>query len=303
MAPILRWDSAQADYIDMRTGLPVTPPEPPGAGSYWTTASPVTHGEQITINNVGVPPGTSLTAYSGPSTITANGTVIYAKTISTDLVIRAKNVEIRSCVVNGTVDIDEGAADGAYSFYAVDSDINAGERAVTVVGSKNFRVERCRIRGGNRSVYPYHFGEVVENHIAEQWVSAEVRTHASAIRQSQNGLILRNNFRCDVEDISPIGSGASANLTGYGDFETVEYNRIEGNFIGWTRGGYGAYFGSSASKPFPNANHIEVIDNIWERGPSGMNAVYGSNTDYSQTAPGNVWTGNKYDDGTVLLPA
>lgn len=276
---------------------------PAGSGSRWAASDPVTHGEDISPSNVGTFPGITLTAYSGPTIITVNGTTIEDKIVNADLTIRAQNVTIRNCQINGYIDIDEGSSDFQYSFYAVDCDINAGNRAVTTVGSKNFRVERCEIRGGNRSVYPYHYGEVVENYIWDQWVSATVRTHASAIRQSQNGLILRNNFRCDVEDIDPPGSGASANLTGYGDFETVQFNTIESNYIGWTHGGYGAYFGSSASKPFPNANNIRVIDNIWERGPSGINATYGPNTDYNPSAPGNVWINNRWDDGTIQNPA
>lgn len=278
-------------------------PVDPVLGSWWADFAPVDHGIDISPANTGVPPGTVLAPYTGPSIITVDGTTVEGKTITAGLEIRAKDVEIRSCQINGTVSIDESAEDGAYGFYLVDSRVHGGDVAVTCVGTKNFRVERCHITGGNRSVYPYHFGEVVECYIAGQWVSSTVRNHASAIRQSQNGLILRNNFRCDVEDVPATGSGASANLTGYGDFETVQFNTIDSNFIGATPGGYGAYFGSSASKPFPNANNIKVRNNIWERGPSGHNAVYGSNTDYNPAAPGNEWVNNRYDDGTILNPA
>src|SRR6185295_14102869 len=49
------------------TGCPLPPPPPPGA---YPDAS-----------NTGVPPGTALTAYTGPSTVTLAGTIIDSKTV------------------------------------------------------------------------------------------------------------------------------------------------------------------------------------------------------------------------------
>jgi hypothetical protein len=89
-------------------------------------------------------------------------------------------------------------------------------------------------------------------------------------------------------------------LTGYGDFETVEYNNIIDNYFGATDGGFGCYGGSSGSKPYPNANHIVFTGNRWERGPSGLNGVWGPITDFNPSAPGNVWSNNAYTDGTVF---
>ncbi len=53
--------------------------------------------------NTGVPAGTSLTAYSGPSTITTNNTVIDSKTITnTCLTIQAQNVVIKNSKIQVT---------------------------------------------------------------------------------------------------------------------------------------------------------------------------------------------------------
>ncbi len=50
--------------------------------------------------NTGVPAGTTLTAYTGPTTITTNGTVIDGKTINGNLTVNAQNVTIRNSLIN-----------------------------------------------------------------------------------------------------------------------------------------------------------------------------------------------------------
>jgi len=49
----------------------------------------------------GVPAGTVLSAYTGPTTITKAGTVIEGKTIDGGLVINAPNVTIKNCIITG----------------------------------------------------------------------------------------------------------------------------------------------------------------------------------------------------------
>ena len=61
----------------------------------------------------GVPTGTTLTAYTGPMTITKDGTVIEGMIIDGTLVVDAANVTIKNCVIKnyGWWGIDgEGAA-------------------------------------------------------------------------------------------------------------------------------------------------------------------------------------------------
>lgn len=53
-------------------------------------------------NTTGVIPGTQLTAYTGPTTITADGTVIENKEVFSDLKIQAKNVTIRNSKLRGS---------------------------------------------------------------------------------------------------------------------------------------------------------------------------------------------------------
>jgi parallel beta-helix repeat protein len=50
--------------------------------------------------NTGVPSGTNLTAYSGPMTVSTDGTVIDGKTINGTLIVTGDNVVIKNCVIN-----------------------------------------------------------------------------------------------------------------------------------------------------------------------------------------------------------
>ena len=50
-----------------------------------------------------MPAGVSLSAYTGPCTISAANTVIDAKTINCDLTIRDHGVKITRSKINGTV--------------------------------------------------------------------------------------------------------------------------------------------------------------------------------------------------------
>lgn len=99
--------------------------------------------------NTGVPAGTSLTAYTGPSTITADDTVIDSKTIGC-ITINAANVTIRKslieCASGNAVQIDDdGNPAGGRSVTIEDSEIdctaNAGQSGISEADYTLTRVE------------------------------------------------------------------------------------------------------------------------------------------------------------------
>jgi hypothetical protein len=256
----------------------------------------------------GVPSGVTLSSYGGPCTITTNGTVIEAKTVNCDLSIQASNVVIRNSIVNGSVATPESSL--AYSFSITDSEVRYGIATAlfgTVVGEANFSLLRVEVTGGNRSVYCRKNCTVKDSWIHSQNIPDTPRIHASAIRQSQGATIVHNRIHCSVEDTSS-GGGCSANLTGYGDFEPVQNNTIEKNLFMATPAGACAYGGSSGddgSKPYGHlAQNIVFKDNVFQRGnSSGKCGWYFPITDFDDTRPGNVWTNNTWDDGSVLPSA
>lgn len=79
------------------TGASTTSPKPTSTSP--TTSAPASSTKPGP-SNTGVPAGTTLTTYTGPLTITTDGTVIDSKDIKGALIIRAKNVTIRNSKIH-----------------------------------------------------------------------------------------------------------------------------------------------------------------------------------------------------------
>jgi uncharacterized membrane protein YgcG len=258
-------------------------------------------------NCTGVPAGVSLSTYSGPCTITANNTVIDGKTVNCSLEIKASNVQIKNSRINGTVLTPSGSL--AYSFTITDSEVIAPQAAAweqTGIGEANFTALRVEVTGGNRSIYCRKSCTVRDSWVHGQNIAESPRVHASGIRQSQGATIVHNRIHCSADDTSS-GGGCSANLTGYGDFEPVQDNRIEKNLFVATPGGACAYGGSSGddgTKPYGHlASNIDFIDNVFQRGSVNNCGFYFPITDFDDSRPGSEWTNNRWEDGAVVPPA
>lgn len=251
----------------------------------------------------GVPQGTTLTAYTGSCMITAADTVIDAKTINCNLTIRAAGVKIARSVVNGTIYLD--ASTSGSSFEISDSQINIGDREGTGIGDANFVARRVRVTGGNRSINCYRDCTVEDSYVHGQFRDATGRAHESGIRINTNSRLIHNSIACDAPDVPP-DAGCSAAVTGYPDFDPVSGNTLERNLIVATTGGFCSYHGATATKPFSNhaqnATNIVVRDNVYQRGNGGKCGYYGYATDFARNRTGNVWSGNKWDNGADLGP-
>jgi hypothetical protein len=134
--------------------------------------------------------------------------------------------------------------------------------------------------------------------------------HESGIRMGAGSVLRNNTIGCTAEDVPP-DAGCSAAITGYGDFAIVQKNDIDGNLILAGSGGYCAYGGSTAGKPYSaGVNNIKFTNNVWQRGTEmgagGRGYVcgyWGPITSFDSNAPGNIWSNNLYDDGTRVPPA
>jgi hypothetical protein len=275
------------------TPTPTATPTAPPPSSGWPDAS-----------NTGW--SGTLTAYTGPLTITTPGTVIDSKIVTGTLLIRAANVTVTNSQVNGTVYVDEDWTGSSVT--VTDSVVDAGQKPGTGIGDINFTVLRTEVIGGNRSIYCYHACEVRDSYVHGQFRDSTGVYHESGIRMSQNTTLVHNSIVCDAPEVPP-DAGCSADLTGYGDFEPVANNLIQGNLFRTTAsGGFCAYGGSSGGKPYSNAAHdVRFVDNVFERGRLNDHGqpdcgAYGAITDFDPSRPGNVWTNNRYVDGTPVTP-
>ncbi len=242
-----------------------------------------------------------LSPYTGPCTITVANTVIDAKEVRCALDIRASGVSITRSLIMGTVAIDAGRAGASFSIS--DSTVDAGSQEGTGIGERDFVARRVHVKGGNRSINCYLKCTVEDSYVHGQFRDATGRAHESGIRMGSDSTLRRNTIVCDAPDVAP-DAGCSASLTGYGDFDVVQRNLIEGNYFPGTSGGYCAYGGSTRGKPFSaGVNNIRFINNVFGRGSSGNCGVWGPITSFDSNAPGNVWSGNTWTDGKPVPPA
>jgi len=271
------------------TATPTSAPAPAGGTKVLGRSFP-------NADTTGVPAGTKLTDYTGPCTVSAPNTVIENKTVNCYLRITGKNVAIKNSVINGAIYSNQG------SFTVTDSDIRLSAMEDTGVGEANFTLTRVEITGSRRSVNCASNCTVEDSYIHAQGKDSSGEAHQSGIRMGAHSVIRHNTFTCDAPASPPAG-GCSAALTGYGDFAAVEYNTIDNNLILEGTGGYCAYGGSSTGKPYSgDTNHVSFTNNVWQRGKTGVCGIWGPIVSFDQSRPGNVWSGNSYDDGTAIRP-
>ncbi|RYB90723.1 DUF4082 domain-containing protein [Nocardioides glacieisoli] len=255
-------------------------------------------------DNTGVPNGTTLSPYSGPLTVTTANTVIQNVVVNGTLEIAAPGVRIVNTRVNGHVDLRDPRTSGA-SFTITDSEIHVGATLTTGLLRGNFTATRIEVTGGMRSIY-CEINCVVE----DSWVHAQGgdpggSTHFGGIRMGESTTLRHNTITCEA--MRGPGTGCSAGLTGYGDFGPIQNNLIERNiFLGGGGGGstvcaYGGSSGDDGSKPYGHlANNVRFVGNVFVRGASGTCGNIRAVSGFDPTRPGNLWSGNTWDDGTPV---
>jgi len=282
---------------------PTTSSVSPKPSASTTTSKPT--GAFPDASNTGVPDGVALSTYTGSCSITANGTVIDAKIVNCDLSIKATDVVIKRSRVNGEINGGEGTKS---SFRVEDSEvINKARTACQCIGPDNFTVLRTEIAGGNRGIYCRLNCTVEDSYLHGSALLAT--QHASAIRVERYSTITHNTMACDWTALTDSEIGCSADMTGYPDFAPITHNTITNNLFmaNPTGTGFCAYGGATSKKAFSsdstNATYIKFVDNVWQRGANGKCGTYGPITGFDRSRTGNEWTGNKFDDGTVIAPS
>lgn len=261
--------------------------------------------------NTGVPPGTQLTPYEGPCSITTPGTVIEAKIVSCDtLNISAPDVRIeRSRTQRIWLDTDLPGS-SAWSYVLSDSDVVVGSVVqLPAVAYGNLTVERSNIVGGQTSVQCGMRSitcEVRGSWLHGQTIPPQADWHLGGFLSNggRNIRLIHNTIDCDPPP-SEVGGGCTGNLNLLGDFAAVSDVLIDGNMLGANPVGssYCTYGGDSTTKPFPNADHVIYRNNTFQRGSNGKCGAYGPVTGFNVNGVGNVWHNNRWDDGSPVEPA
>lgn len=287
------------------TGCPSSGTNVPGGRDPWGGCFPGP-------SNTGVPPGTALSPYTGPCNVTTRNLVIDAKVINcSPLTIAASNVQITRSQVNGEVSISSYPS--SYSFTISDSEVIADSTATgandgaTGIGNSNFIAVRDNVHGGIRAIWCEFNCTEQDNWLHGQLTDPTGAAHESGTRMGENSTITHNSIVCDAPNVPP-DAGCSADLTGYGDFEVIETDKISNNLFMATEGGTCAYGGSTPGKPYSNGVHdIVFANNIFQRGAGNRGAgaqghcgYWFGISDFDASAPGNQWSNNRWDDGTLM---
>jgi hypothetical protein len=324
--PIADTTASGGKAVQFKAGSTTTPP--PTTGACAVTTPHVPDGPD---GMSGCWPGPSNTgpnaaentmaAYSGSCAITAANTVIDSKVINcSPLTVggSANGLVIKNSYVKGGV-ISNGTAtftiqdslinNAASNGYACGDPNNATTECG--VGYKNFTILRTEIVNTNRAAYCESTCTIQDSyfHGTNLQPIASNLAHASSVRNEQYLTLRHNSLACDYTGPFPNGEiGCSADVSGYPDFAPIMHDTIDSNlFLSNNAGaGFCVYGGGTSGKPYSgdanNATYIVFTNNVFQRGANGKCGTYGAVTDFKTGRTGNVWTNNKFDNGTVVNP-
>ena len=275
-------------------------------------------------SNTGVPAGTTLTAYTGAMTITTPNAVIDSKSIVGQVVIKAPGVVIKNSRI-GTdsahagdvyVDTDSMPSDTAWSVTIQDSEIDYGTAGYFgAVCCGNFTVLRSNVHGGQTAVQCDMDSNGSSCDVEDSWLHGQLDGGPVGTRHlggflsdgASNITVIHSTLACDhpVEN----GQGCTGDLNMIPHFAAVTNVLIQDNlFVANNTGNaYCTYGGSGNVEHSSASDNIVYKNNTFQRGHGGSAANscadYGPVTFYNTSAPGNVWSGNVWDDGSSVPPA
>lgn len=268
----------------------------PTTTSTTTATKPPTQTGWPDASNTGVPAGTTLAPYTGPCTITTANTVIDAKQVNCELLVKASGVKITRSRLNGRV-----TSDSPGSVSISDTYIDGGPQEIhPAVGYQNVSLLRVNIVGGEHSVQCDLNCTIKDSYLHDQTQPATDR-HVNAFISNggSNFTLTHNTMVCTVHN-TPQGGGCTAHASLFGDFGPISNATFDGNlFKSGANISYCLYAGYEPNKAFPKPSNVTVRNNVFERGPNGKCGFYGAVTSY---LPGNggSFSSNTWDDGTPL---
>jgi len=239
-------------------------------------------------NSTGVPSGTTLTAYTGPMTITKAGTVIEGQIINGSLTILAPDVIIKNCVIvyRGTWGID---AEGAKNITIQNCDITGPGYSSTanaaILGSGTF-IGNDISKSENGIVLTGGASTVRGNYIHDlQAAGSDPHYDGISVQGGQNGVLIEAN--------TIIGRDTS-DIFIKNDFGPISNVTVRGNLL-LGDSGYPIYVdGRASGGPITG---VSILDNHIEKGGYGYysidksSPVLSGNTEYlhgQAPAPGGL---------------
>lgn len=253
-------------------------------------------------STTGVPAGVRLTPYSGPCVITVASTVITAKQINCDVVIKARDVRILGSAIRGRLVSNTPSG----SVVVADSTIDGGfQETFPTVSLVNLTLLRVEVTGGQHSVQCSSTCLVQDSWLHGQYLPAGSSGHVNAFISNGGSDIrlVHNTLLCSVQSTKFRG-GCTADASFFGDFSPISKVEVYRNLFkaNSTGAGYCLQAGNNADKPFPRATRVIVVSNVFERGSNNRCGIYGPVTSFPSDDAASRWVDNVWIDGTTLLP-
>jgi len=265
------------------------------SSNVWGPAT--TSGAFPSASNTGVPAGVSLTTYTGPSTITAAGTVIDGKLITKPLVIAASasNVTIRNSKISAEgywLVLNDA---GAKNLQIIDTELDGKGNASgdAAVAGRNYSLTRVNVHG---TVDGLKLGDnvtVQDSYIHDLVMSGDSHNDGMQSLGASNVQIRHNTIIIGKGSTSAIllstGSGAQrdftidSNLVGggaftiYGGYEpgVDSLSQVSNIVITNNRVTTQIYPNGGAYGPFTSVGSAAVTmrGNVWHDGPKAGQAI------------------------------
>jgi hypothetical protein len=239
-------------------------------------------------SNTGVPAGTALTAYTGPSRISTPGTVIEGKTMGC-VRVTAPGVVIRKSKISCGGGYAVLSADGDYGGTPLrieDSEVDCKMSGGTALGEASITARRLNIHACENGGDINQSFDVQDSYVHDLYQSASAHPDGfqfasghfenGARKAGSRNVTIKHNTIYATRDDGTIGNAAIISNRG-GDTNVL----IQGNLL--AGGGYTLYCEQDA-----RGSNYRVLDNAFSRRFSHKIGFYGPSTDCSdETQSGN----------------
>lgn len=276
-----------------------------------TTTTPATGFPNA--SNTGVPAGTTLVAYTGPSTVSACGTVINGVNLPNGITITASNgstnpatpcVTIMNSKISGVLFTGYG---GSGPTVIKNSEIIGSSGSTTPpLWQANWYGYNLNVHGGRGQPDCDGPCGLYNSYVHDEVYSGATHMQAFETNGDSGGPIVLsgNTFFCNPSGTATGGGGCAGDVSFFGDNSQISNTTVTGNLFMASTGQFGfcVYTGAEeSSKAFPTGKNISWTNNTFQAGRSGKCGDAGPVADW-QAGNGNVWSGNHYDTGAAINP-
>jgi len=272
------------------TSTPSASSSPTASSSPSASSSPTASTGFPSAATTGVRDGTTLTAYSGPATITTAGTVIDGKKITSCLVIKANNVIIRNSLISsGGCYFNVLSDNGNTGLQLVDVEIDgqgntSGDSAINGGG---FTCLRCDLHGTVDGIKAQSDVVVQDSWIHDLTIGDD--SHNDGIQSLGTTSLKVLHNRIVMAD-----GATSAVILSTGSASDMRNVQVSGNLLGG--GAFTVYGGYEAGRDtLSKISNISVTNNRFTTSVFPRAGAYGPLTSVDSPV---VVSGNTWADGT-----